>query len=198
MPLLRQLANSANTAKNYFAIAHPSLTNHLEVAGGSNFGDSDNNSDWHNSSCLTNLSTGVANTDFPASPNVCPIWGSGTDASTCAIDCTNEVQCAPGSNAGELNIDGVRSRVWIQGRTAIVVLWDENDYSIAPSTNRVLTIVDSNFGPHGRSSNTSYNHFSLLESIESGLRLPCLNHACDTSVEVMSDLFVKDRNDHDE
>jgi hypothetical protein len=109
-PFANQLANSANTDKNYFAIAHPSLANYLEVAGGSNFGvHSDNNPDWHNSSCLTNLSTGVANTDFPASPNVCPIWGSGTDAATPAIDCTNEVQCALGSNACELNIDGVRS-----------------------------------------------------------------------------------------
>jgi len=109
-PFANDLAKKGNSAKNYFAVAHPSLTNYLEVAGGSNFGvHSDNNPDWHNSSCLTNLSTGTPNTDFPASPNVCPIWGSGTDAATPAIDCGNEVQCAPGSNAGELNIDGVRS-----------------------------------------------------------------------------------------
>jgi len=360
-PFANDLAKKGNSAKTYFAVAHPSLTNYLEVAGGSNFGvHSDNNPDWHNSSCLTNLSTATVNTDFPASPNVCPIWGSGTDAATPAIDCSDEVQCAPGSNAGELNIDGVRSiaanphtvgktiadqldafgmswksyqeslpptgadgvnfadgfftdssnipgaipgekqslvklyaakhnpfvyfrsvqeghldrmagfqgtsglyadlasgdvpaysfiapnqcndqhgrgnagpqcdfdpndngtqvglnpalisvgdqtlnilvgaikasRVWNEGRTAIVVLWDENDYSVAPSTNQVLTIVDSNFGPHGLSSNRYYNHFSLLKSIEGGLGLPCLNHACDPSVHVMSDLFVKDNNDH--
>ncbi len=362
-PFANKLAKAGNTAKNYFAVAHPSLTNYLEVAGGSNFGvHSDNNPDWHNSNCLTNLSTGLANTDSPASPDVCPIWGTGTDAPTPAIDCTNEVQCPPGSLAGELNIDGVRSiaanprivgktiadqlaafdkswksyqeslppsgadgvnfadgyftdssnipaaipgeaqsliklyaakhnpfvyfrsvqegeldhvagfegahglfadlasgdvptysfiapnqcndqhgrgnagpqcdfdpsdngtqvglnpalmsigdqtlsilvraikesRVWREGRTSIVVLWDENDYSIAPSTNQVLTIVDNNFGPHGLSSNHYYNHFSLLKSIESGLRLPCLNHACDAGVGVMSDLFVKDRDDRDE
>src|SRR5258708_27747243 len=109
-PFANKLAKAGNTAKNYFAVAHPSLTNYLEVAGGSNFGvHSDNNPDWHNSSCLTNLSTTTVTTDSPASPNVCPIWGSGTDAATPAIDCSNEVQCAPGSNAGELNIDGVRS-----------------------------------------------------------------------------------------
>jgi len=39
------------------------------------------------------------------------------------------------------------------------------------------------------SSNTFYTHFSLLKSIESGLGLPCLNHACDSTVNVMSDLF---------
>jgi phosphatidylinositol-3-phosphatase len=362
-PFANKLANAGNTAKNYFAVAHPSLTNYLEVAGGSNFGvHSDNNPDWHNSNCLTNLSTATANTDNPSSPSVCPIWGTGTDAATPAIDCINEVQCVPGSNAGELNIDGVRSiaansntvgktiadqldafgrtwksyqeslppsgadgvnfadgfftdssdipgaipgekqsliklyaakhnpfvyfrsvqegqldrivsfqgahglyadlasgdvptysfiapnqcndqhgrgnagpqcdfdpndngtqvglnpalisvgdqtlsilvraikesRVWKEGRTAIVVLWDENDYSISPSTNQVLTIVDTNYGPHGLSSNHYYNHFSLLKSIESGLRLPCLNHACDGNVGVMSDLFVKDKDDRDE
>jgi hypothetical protein len=34
-----------------------------------------------------------------------------------------------------------------------------------------------------------YTHFSLLKSIEGGLGLPCLNHACDATVKVMSDLF---------
>ena len=34
-----------------------------------------------------------------------------------------------------------------------------------------------------------YNSFSLLKSLEAGLGLPCLNHACDSNVHVMSDLF---------
>jgi phosphatidylinositol-3-phosphatase len=34
-----------------------------------------------------------------------------------------------------------------------------------------------------------YTHFSLLKSLEAGFGLPCLNHACDESVHVMSDLF---------
>lgn len=356
-PFTNQLTKSANTATNYFAVGHPSLTNYLEAVGGSNFGvQSDNNPAWHNSSCLTSLSTGVPNTDSPSSPNVCPIWGVGTDAATPAIDCTNEVQCAPGSNAGELNIDGVKSiaanphtvgktiadqltsfgmswktyqeslpptgpdgvnfadgfftdssnipaaipgetqklvklyaakhnpfvyfrsvqesqldrvagfqgahglyadlisgdlpaysfiapnqcndqhgrgnagpqcdydpnnngtqvglnpalislgdqtlgilvraikasLVWQEGRTAIVVLWDENDYSVSPITNQVLTIVDTNYGKHGVKSGNYYTHFSLLKSIEAGLRLPCLNHACDGGTAVMSDLFAKD------
>ena len=32
-PFANQLANSANAANNYFAIAHPSLTNYLETVG---------------------------------------------------------------------------------------------------------------------------------------------------------------------
>jgi phosphatidylinositol-3-phosphatase len=68
-------------------------------------------------------------------------------------------------------------------------LWDENDYSIAPNVNQVLLIVDTSYGTHGVSSSKAYNHFSLLKSIESGLGLPCLNHACDSTVNVMADLF---------
>jgi hypothetical protein len=80
----------------------------------------------------------------------------------------------------------------------MVVLWDENDYSVAPSTNQVLAVVETSYGPQGLQSNHYYNHFSLLKSIESGLRLPCLNHACDADVAVMSDLFEKHKDDHED
>jgi phosphatidylinositol-3-phosphatase len=358
-------AHSANSATNYFAVAHPSLTNYLEMVGGSNFGvHSDNNPDWHNKTCTNNLASGLVNTDTPASPNICPIYGTGTDAATPAIDCTNEVTCAPGSNDGENNIDGVksipaaknisgktiadqlvaaglswktyqeslpasgadgvnfsdgfftdasnitsvipgeaqgllklyaakhnpfvyfqsvqeghrpelslkrvagfegddglfedlssgrvpdfsfiapnqcndqhgranggtqcdfdpndngtlvglnpalmylgdltlrnivkaihRSSVWHEGRNAIVVVWDEDDYSVAPTTNKVLLIVDTNYGDHGVKDGTFYTHFSLLKSIESGFRLPCLNHACDPDTKVISSLFHGDGDD---
>jgi hypothetical protein len=59
-PYVNELARRANFAKNYFGVAHPSLTNYLEIVGGSNFGVlSDNFPDWHNSACKTNLATGV-------------------------------------------------------------------------------------------------------------------------------------------
>ena len=81
------------------------------------------------------------------------------------------------------------SPVWQNSRSAIVVVYDENDYSVAPSTNQVVTIVDTNYGRHRVTSNTFYTHFSLTKSLEAGFRLPCLNHACDANVTVMSDLF---------
>src|SRR5665647_2086772 len=82
-PFINQLAQSANLATNYYGIGHPSLTNYLEVVGGSNFGvQSDHASDWHNASCVNNLVTGETNTDNPPTPAVCPISGSGTDAAT--------------------------------------------------------------------------------------------------------------------
>ena len=59
-PFVNRYARSANTGTNYFAIAHPSLTNYLEVVGGSNFGVlNDNSPDWHNATCTTNLASGI-------------------------------------------------------------------------------------------------------------------------------------------
>lgn len=359
-PFINWLARSANSANNYFAVGHPSLTNYLEVVGGSNFGvQSDNSPDWHDSSCVPNLESEMTSTDNPPSPTICPISGTGTDAATPAVDTTNETQGPPGLN----NIDGTQSvpaadntlgitiadqlvasqrswksyqenlpfsganlvnysdgfftnntdfstilpalnpplsqsdvaqlyavkhnpfayfrsvqegtepnnnlkntvgfdspnglyadladarvpnfsfiapnqcndqhgrgnagafcdfdptdngtqaglnpalilrgdmtvrrlvtaihqsQAWRQGRNAIVIVWDENDCSVAPNINQVVLIVDTNYGVHGVQSGRRYTHFSLLKSLEAGFSLPCLNHACDRNVQVMSDLF---------
>jgi phosphatidylinositol-3-phosphatase len=91
------------------------------------------------------------------------------------------------------------SPVWHDGRNAIVVVWDENDYSgtasaqsgLFPSQfqNKVVLTVQTNGGSQGEQSDRFYDSFSLLKSMEAGFGLPCLNHACDSSVHVMSDLF---------
>jgi len=61
MPFTNKYAQKVNSARNYFAVGHPSLTNYLEVVGGSNFGIRDDNSpDWHNSTCTPNLASGSA------------------------------------------------------------------------------------------------------------------------------------------
>jgi hypothetical protein len=357
-PFVNQYIKQASYAKNYFAVGHPSLTNYLEVVGGSNFGvRTDNSPDWHDASCSPNLSTGFVSTDNPPSPNVCPISGTGTDAATPAIDYTNETTGPPGDidingvlsyaanpktvgitiadqlvaaglswktyqedlpptgpdtvdnadgfftnntdlttalpgettsliglyavkhnpfayfaniqagsnprnsyknmvsftgptglfadlssghvpaysyivpnqchdqhgrgNAGpdceyDPNDNGTQvglnpaliydgdaaleqiigaihhSPAWRDGRSAIITVWDENDYSVAPTTNKVLLIVDTNYGNNGKQSSVFYTHFSLLKSVEAALGLPCLNHACDSSTNVMSDLLGKD------
>ena len=358
-PFTNAWSKEANLATNYFGVGHPSLTNYLEIVGGSNFGvRSDNTPDWHNTTCQSNLATGTANTDNPASGSICPIAGNGTDAATPAVDCTNEytspscgndidgvkfypaatnidgktiadqlfanhrsmkdyqeslptttpdgvnysdglftnltnfsyinpqlnpalttsdivqlyaakhnpfvyfanVQAGTGSipfgdmrpfdgpkglwanleegrtpafsfivpnqcndmhgrgNAGPFcNYDpsdngtqaglnpalirlgdlalkkivyGIKeSPSWKNGKTAIIAVWDENDYSNQPNINQVPLIVDTNFGPHPVKSATYYNHFSLLKTIEGALGLPCLNHACDSASVVMSDLI---------
>jgi phosphatidylinositol-3-phosphatase len=93
------------------------------------------------------------------------------------------------------------SRVWREGRDAIVIVWDENDYSgllNAPNglfppqnQNQVVLTVQTNYerGGAGVQSGNYYTSFSVLKSLEAGFGLPCLNHACDAGVNVMSDLF---------
>ena len=85
------------------------------------------------------------------------------------------------------------SPVWKKGKNAIVVTWDENDYSVQPITNQVMTIVDTNYGFHQITSNVFYDHYSLLRTLEGGFKLPCLNHACDASTQAMTDLFANDK-----
>lgn len=358
-PFVNTYAENVNSATNYFAVGHPSLTNYLEIVGGSNFGIRDDNSpDWNNSSCTPNLASGIVNLESTSTP-ICPIYGTGTDAATPPIDYTNETTGKPGvldvdgkvgyaanpktigltladqlvaagltwksyqeslpptgaegvnnadgffsnlddlatalpgegqtqsnlvalyavkhnpfayfqsvqegfdpelslkkmadfegvhglfsdlvtgnvpsfsfvvpnqcndqhgrSNAGpacefDPNDNGTlvglnpalmyrgdetiqtlvtaihKSHVWNEGHSAIVIVWDENDYSIAPTTNRVLLTVETNHGVKGVHSKNYYTHFSLLKSIEAGFGLPCLNHACDTTTKVMSDLFAE-------
>ena len=38
------------------------------------------------------------------------------------------------------------SPAWRDGRSVILTVWDENDYSVAPTNNKVLLIVDTNYG----------------------------------------------------
>jgi hypothetical protein len=351
-PFTNKYLGLVNASTNYFAIAHPSLTNYLEVVGGSNFGVlNDNSPDWHSTSCTTNLASGT--TSFEGASDICPIRGSGTDAATPVFDTTNEVtppsvtsvteidgiQSIPaastvgktiadqlaergltwksyqeslpptgadkvnnsdgyfsdvtpissalpaetqtliklyavkhnpfvyfqsvqedaGSLANTVGFDGAQglyedlasgqvpsysfiapnqcndqhgrgnagpacdydpsstgtqaglnpaliyrgdqtiqaivkaihaSPAWNWGHNAIVLLWDENDYSATPNTNQVLLTVETNYGASGVQSNVFYTHFSLLKSLEAGFGLPCLNHACDANVAVMSDLFA--------
>jgi len=380
-PFIHEYMKHVNVGRNYFAVAHPSLTNYLETVGGSNFGVlNDNSPAWH-SDCASNLSTGVTSFDNSTPPNnlpICPIWGTGTDAATPAIDYSNETSGPP----GDYNIDGTlaippstaidgktiadqlfaagkswksyeeslppngaefinysdafysnttdfssllpgtttadvvelyavkhnpfvyfqsvqegkpgiglgldrvvgfggphglyddlesghvpnfsfiapnqcndqhgrgaqdkitgrsfgaglagpgclsdphdngtqtglnpaliyqgdltlrtlvnaihASPVWkdSDSRSAIVIVWDENDYSTG-IPNQVLLTVETNSGERPVKSDRFYTHFSLLKSIEAGLRLPCLNHACDANTDVMSDLFVPE-GDRDE
>lgn len=90
-PFMNLYAKRVNAATNYFAVAHPSLTNYLEVVGGSNFGVlNDNSPDWHDASCTTNLASGTPSLDNGTFPNICPIHGKGTDAATPVIDYSNE------------------------------------------------------------------------------------------------------------
>jgi hypothetical protein len=89
-PFITAYAKSANLATNYYAVGHPSLTNYLEIVGGSNFGIiNDDSPDWHNTTCVSNLE--LSEPALESAPtNTCPIAGSGLDGATPAVDTTNE------------------------------------------------------------------------------------------------------------
>jgi len=94
---------------------------------------------------------------------------------------------------GDLSVQRIEtaikaSPVWRNSRSAIVILWDENDYSTSTS-NQVVFIVETNYSDRRVESSKFYDHYSLTKTLDAAFRLPCLNHACDAGVEVMSDLF---------
>ena len=146
-------------------------------------------------------------------PNQCnDQHGKGGESAYCAGDPGSDGLLAglnPGLiQQGDVSIQRLvesieNSPVWNQGHNAIVIVWDENDYSgitnplpagtLYPPQNQnraVLTVETNSTGSHGKQSSTYYNSFSLLRSLEAGFGLSCLNHACDKGVAVMSDLFV--------
>lgn len=90
------------------------------------------------------------------------------------------------------------SKTWQEGNNAIVITWDENDFSavqgptsIASAGGHVATIVIANHGPRGVRDNTAYNHYALLLTIEDAFHLGCLANSCPATggVQPMTPLF---------
>ncbi len=103
-------------------------------------------------------------------------------------DKLNPAGIAQGDAAVQALVTKIKSSpVWTSGHNAIIVVWDENDYTSKP--NQVVTIVDTNYGVHGVTSQQKYNHFSLVKTLDAGFGLDYLNHAADKDVKLMSDLF---------
>jgi hypothetical protein len=141
-------------------------------------------------------------------PNQCTDQhGRGNGGAQCAFDPVTDGSQAGLNPAliyvGDLTLKTIveaihKSPAWSQGSNAIVIVWDENDYSGVSTQprgafplqnqNNVVLTVETNNGA-GTSSGRFYTSFSLLKSLEAGFGLPCLNHACDANVKVMSDLF---------
>ncbi len=104
-------------------------------------------------------------------------------------DVLNPAGIAQGDAAVQALVGAIKaSPVWKSGHSAIIVVWDENDYTSKP--NQVVTIVDTNYGVKGVTSQHKYNHFSLVKTLEAGFGLDYLNHAADKDVKLMSDLFA--------
>jgi len=66
------------------------------------------------------------------------------------------------------------SSVWENGDNAIVVTFDEGESPTDP----VYTVIVTNHGPRGIKDGTSYNHYSLLASLQRTFGLGCLLNSC--------------------
>ena len=115
---------------------------------------------------------------------------------------TNGLIAAGDAYVGATVAEIMASPVWQEGRNAIVITWDEDDFSdigkpgtgccgADPGGGRVATIVITNKGAEPVRDNTAYNHYSLLLSYEDAFGLPCLANACDSAdgVNPMTPLF---------
>ena len=87
---------------------------------------------------------------------------------------------------------------WSTGNNAIVITFDEGaDGDTAgccdanPGTGHIATVVITSRGPRGVKDAHSYNHYSMLGSIQRAFGLSCLEFTCDTAhVKPMTPLFL--------
>jgi hypothetical protein len=101
-------------------------------------------------------------------------------------------------------VDAIQaSSVWQRGQNAIVITWDEDDFSDVgqtgtgccgadPGGGHVVTIVITNQSNQHITDGTAYNHYSLLKTMEEAFGLPLLAHAGDADVPNMAPLFNPD------
>jgi phosphatidylinositol-3-phosphatase len=98
------------------------------------------------------------------------------------------------------------SNVWRTQKSALVIMWDENDYSSANGcchspigvngnvlggSNAPAMVLTSRDSEHFVDSTTPYNHYSLLATIEQLWGFGCLENACGFSKsQLMTKFFV--------
>ena len=75
------------------------------------------------------------------------------------------------------------SSMWQTGNNAIVVTFDEGNVA----SDKIPTVVVTNHGPRGITDKTSYDHYSLLASLQRTFGLGCLQNSC--SARTMDPLF---------
>jgi hypothetical protein len=85
---------------------------------------------------------------------------------------------------GDLVSQITSSLTWQAGNNAIIITFDEGNRA----TSLVATIVISNHGPRGVTDDTSYNHYSLLASLQGTFGLGCLLNSC--TATPMTPLFA--------
>jgi phospholipase C len=117
--------------------------------------------------------------------------------------CSNEdgLIAAGDAYVGQTVAEIMSSPVWTEGHNAIVVTWDEDDFSDSgapgtgccgsdPGGGHVATIVITNRSRGPVTDGTAFNHYSLLRTLEDAFGLPHVAHAGDASVPAMTPLFL--------
>lgn len=147
------------------------------------------------SQLATDLASGnLANYSLVVPDQCHDMHGTGGCSSTAGLIAAGDAYV--GSTVSEI----MSSHTWQEGNNAIVITWDEDDFSDSgllgtgccganPGGGHVVTIVITNKGPIHVTDNTPYNHYSLLRSMEDAFGLPYLAHAGDASVTSMTPLF---------
>jgi phosphatidylinositol-3-phosphatase len=150
----------------------------------------------------TQLATDLATGNVPAFSFIVPdqchdMHGTVSCPSGAALIAAGDTYVAQTVNAI------MSSQTWQRGNNAIVITWDENDFSsddcnanvpVASTGCQVPTIVIANHGPRGLQYDVASNHYSLLLSVESAFGLGCLEQACSSSgsnVQAMTPMFRK-------
>jgi hypothetical protein len=85
---------------------------------------------------------------------------------------------------GQLVNEITSSAMWKTGNNAIVITFDEGN----KASSQIATFVITNHGPRGVADKTSYNHYSLLASLQQTFGLGCLLNSC--SATPMTSLFA--------
>jgi hypothetical protein len=85
---------------------------------------------------------------------------------------------------GNLVNEITASSTWETGNNAIVITFDEGN----TANSQIVTIVIANHGPRGVIDKTSFNHFSLLASLQQTFGLGCLLNSC--TATPMTSLFA--------
>ena len=150
----------------------------------------------------TDLATGkLANYSLVVPDQCHDMHGTGGCSTTAGLIAAGDAYV--GSTVSQI----MSSHTWREGNNAIVITWDEDDFSDSgqlgtgccganPGGGHVVTIVITNKGPIHVTDNTAYNHYSLLRSIEDAFGLPHLAHAGDAVVTSMTPLFHPERHWH--
>jgi hypothetical protein len=146
----------------------------------------------------TQLATDLANGTVPNLSYIVPDQCHDMHGTT---SCPNDAALiAAGDQYVSATVQAIMSsKTWQEGNNAIVVTWDENDFSptngspgIASDGGQVPTIVIANHGPRGVTYSTPTNHYALMLTIEDAFHLGCLQNSCPATgnIQPMTPLFT--------